>query len=196
MDKRRPASNCKIKANNFIDELVFEKLNKKHITPSPVCSDEVFMRRVYLGITGALPANKEVRSFLADRNPGKRKILIDKLLASDEFADYWAMKWSDILRVKAEFPSNLWPVAAEAYHRWIRTCIGQNMPYDKFAYALLTSSGSNFKTPQVNFYRAMPKKDPLSILNAVALPLMGSRAQKWSDEERYGMAAFFCKGRL
>ena len=65
------------------------------------------------------------------------------------------MKWSDLLRVKAEFPINLWPNAAQAYHRWIRTCIKENMPYDQFVRELLTSSGSNFRVPPVNFYRAM-----------------------------------------
>ena len=117
--------------------------------------------------------------FVLDRNPNKRRVLIDRLLERDEFADYWAMKWSDLLRVKAEFPINLWPNAAQAYHRWIRTSIKDNMPYDQFVRELLTASGSNFRVPPVNFYRAMQNKEPQAIAQAVALTFMGTRAEKW-----------------
>ena len=89
-----------------------------------------------------IPTALEARDFILDQSPNKRAVLIDRLLARDEFADYWAMKWSDLLRVKAEFPINLWPNAAQAYHRWIRTAIRNNMPFDEFARELLTSSGS------------------------------------------------------
>ncbi len=85
------------------------------------------------------------------------------MLEQPEFADYWAMKWCDLLRVKAEFPINLWPNAAQAYHRWIHSAVKNNLPYDQFAYQLLTSSGSNFRTPQVNFYRALQSKEPEAI---------------------------------
>jgi hypothetical protein len=112
-------------------------------------------------------------------------------LERDEFADYWAMKWGDILRVKSEFPINLWPNAAQAYHHWIRTCIKDNMPYDQFVRELLTSSGSNFRVPPVNFYRAVQNKDPQSIAKAVALTFMGTRAEKWPGNKLSGMAAFF-----
>ena len=86
--------------------------------------------------------------------------MIDRLLERDELADYWAMKWSDLLRIKAEFPINLWPNAAQAYYHWIRTSIRENKPYDRFARELLTSSGSNFRVPPVNFYRAIQSRQP------------------------------------
>ena len=101
------------------------------------------------------------------------------------------MKWSDLLRVKAEFPINLWPNAAQAYHRWIRTRIKENMPYDRFVREMLTASGSNFRVPQVNFYRAVQSKEPQAIAQAVALTFMGARAEKWPKERLAGMAAFF-----
>ena len=101
------------------------------------------------------------------------------------------MKWSDLLRVKAEFPINLWPNAAQAYHRWIRTCIKENMPYDRFVRELLTASGSNFRVPPVNFYRAVQSREPQAIAQAVALTFMGARAEKWPKERLAGMAAFF-----
>jgi len=108
-----------------------------------------------------------------------------------EFADYWAMKWSDTLRVKAEFPINLWPNAAQAYHRWIREQILTNRPYDEFARELLTSSGSNFRTPAVNFYRATQSQEPSAIADSVALTFMGTRVADWPEEERAKLEAFF-----
>jgi hypothetical protein len=101
------------------------------------------------------------------------------------------MKWSDLLRVKSEFPINLWPNAVQSYHRWIRDSIKSNKPYDQFARELLTSSGSNFRVPPVNFYRAMQNHEPAGIAQTVALTLMGERAEKWPEEELAGMAAFF-----
>ena len=101
------------------------------------------------------------------------------------------MKWSDLLRVKAEFPINLWPNAAQAYHRWIRTSIRDNKPYDQFVREMLTSSGSNFRVPQVNFYRAVQSREPQALAQAVALTFMGMRAEKWPKERLAGMAAFF-----
>jgi hypothetical protein len=103
------------------------------------------------------------------------------------------MKWSDLLRVKAEFPINLWPNAAQAYHRWIRTSIKDNKPYDQFARELLTASGSNFREPTVNFYRAIENKSPEGVAQGVALTLMGVRAEKWPKAQLEGMAVFFTK---
>lgn len=176
-----------------IDELVFDKLKAKGITPAAPCSDGVFVRRVYLDVIGTLPTAKEAREFLKDTNPNKRQVLIDRLLEREEFADYWAMKWGDILRVKAEFPINLWPNAARAYHHWIRTSIRENLPYDQFARALLTSSGSNFRNPPVNFYRALQRKDAATTAPAVALTFMGVRPPSWSAERWSGMATFFAQ---
>ncbi|HRX81680.1 MAG TPA: DUF1553 domain-containing protein, partial [Pirellulaceae bacterium] len=117
--------------------------------------------------------------------------LIDRLLERDEFADYWAMKWGDVLRIKAEFPVNLWPNAAQAYHRWVRSSIAENKPYDRFARELLTSSGSNFRVAPVNFYRAIQNKTPEGITSAVALTFMGTRTDSWSKSQLAGTAIFF-----
>jgi hypothetical protein len=176
-----------------IDELVFAKLKELKIPPALLCSDGVFLRRVYLDMIGTLPTAQEAKDFLQDKNPEKRRLLIEQLFRRQEFADYWAMKWSDLLRIKAEFPINLWPNAAQAYHHWIRVAIRDNMPYDRFVRELLTSSGSNFRTPQVNFYRAVQKKDPTTLAQAVALAFMGARAEKWPTERLAGMATFFSK---
>ncbi|MEW6156859.1 MAG: DUF1549 domain-containing protein, partial [Verrucomicrobiota bacterium] len=184
-------SNAELRPYNPIDQIVLAHLEKNQVRPARICSDEVFVRRVYLDVIGTLPSAVEVRDFLLDASPDKRARLIDRLLAREEFADYWAMKWSDLLRVKAEFPINLWPNAAQAYHRWIRTSIKENKPYDRFAHELLTSSGSNFREPPVNFYRAMQNRDPQGIARTVALTFMGTRAEKWSTNRLAELAAFF-----
>ena len=103
------------------------------------------------------------------------------------------MKWSDILRIKAEFPVNLWPNAAQAYHRWIRDSIASGIGLDCFARELLTANGSNFRVPQVNFYRAVQSNEPDAIAHAVALTFLGARAEKWPRERLEGMAAFFAR---
>jgi hypothetical protein len=176
-----------------IDRLVFKKLKQKGVTPAPLCSDAVFVRRVYLDVIGTLPTAQEAKSFLADQNPKKRTVLIDRLLERKEFADYWATKWCDLLRVKSEYPINLWPNSVQSYHRWIRTCIRQDMPYDRFVRELLTSSGSNFNVPQVNFYRAVQSREPTALAQAVAISFMGVRPESWPKERWADMAVFFAK---
>jgi len=174
-----------------IDRLVFGKLSKLGIQPANVCSDAVFVRRAFFDVIGTLPTAQEAREFILDRSPDKRKALVERLLARDEFVDYWAMKWGDILRLKAEFPINLWPNAVQAYYRWIHTALKQNLPYDKFARELLTASGSNFRVGQVNFYRAAQSRDPQALAQVAALTFMGMRAENWPKQRLEGMAAFF-----
>jgi hypothetical protein len=140
---------------------------------------------------GTLPTPAEAKRFLSSNSVNKRSELIEELFERPEFADYWALKWCDLLRVKAEFPSKLWPNAVQAYHRWVRTALFKNMPYDEFSRALLTSSGSNFRVAPVNFYRAMPKREPEEIARIVALTFMGTRTDKWDQDKLLGMAAFF-----
>lgn len=182
-----------IHGHNSVDDQVFRDLITLGIQPAKGCSDEAFLRRVYLDTLGTLPTVYEAKSFLDNHGDDKRKELIDELLQRPEFADYWAMKWCDILRVKAEFPINLWPGAAQAYHRWVHTAIKNNMPFDQFARELLTSSGSNFRTPQVNFYRALQSKEPEAIATAVALTFLCERTEGWPPSRLEGMAQFFSK---
>ena len=156
-----------------------------------LCSDAVFVRRAHLDVIGTLPTAQEARDFIQNKNANKRLVLVNQLLEREEFTDYWAMKWSDLLRVKAEFPINLWPNAAQAYYLWIRTSIWENKPYDRFVRELLTSSGSNFRVPPVNFYRAMQNKEADGIATTVALTFLGSRAEFWPKHYLPGMKAFF-----
>ena len=178
------------KPANRIDEIVFAKLNALGIQPI-LCSDAVFVRRAYLDLTGKLPSADEAKAFIQDADQNKRVALIGRLLDQSAHIDYWAMKWSDILKVKAEFPVKLWPNAAQAYHRWVWESIAQNKPYDQFARELLTSSGSNFRVGPVNFYRAIQDKTPEGIAAAVGLALMGTRVHLWPEDRRAGMTVFF-----
>jgi hypothetical protein len=174
-----------------IDDLVFAKLRKQNIPIAPFCSDAVFVRRAFLDAIGTLPTAQETKAFLTDQNPKKRRVLIDRLLDRKEFADYWTVKWCDLLRVKSEYPINLWPNAAQGYHHWIHGCIQANMPYDRFVRSMLTASGSNFDEPRVNFYRAIQGREPTNVAQAVALTFMGVRPEGWPQDRWTGMSAFF-----
>lgn len=174
-----------------LDRLVLADLERLGIPPAALCSDAVFVRRTFLDVIGTLPTAREVRAFLEDPAPDKRARLVEHLLARPEFADYWAMKWSDLLRVKAEFPINLWPNAAQAYHRWILASVRTNLPLDRFVRDLITASGSNFRDGPANFYRAMQNRDPVGIARTVALTFLASRAEHWPSNRLAGLAAFF-----
>ncbi len=178
---------------NGVDTRVLAALQQRGIEAAHPCSDEVFIRRVYLDVIGTLPEPSDVREFLQDDRPDKRATLIEALLKREEFADYWALKWCDLLRVKAEFPINLWPNAVQCYHRWIRDAVRENRPYDQFVRELLTSSGSNFRVPPVNFYRAVQSREPAGLAEAVALTFMGVRFASWPEERREQMAVFFSR---
>ena len=180
-------------AEGKIDLLVFGALKKAGLEAARPCSDEVFVRRVFLDVIGLPPMAAEVRSFLKDTRPDKRAVLIDSLLARDEYVDYWSMKWCDLLRVKSEFPINLWPNAVQAYQRWVRECLAENLPCDRMARQLLTASGSNFRVPPVNFHRAVQGRGPQPLAAAVALTFMGSRIEKWPADRRAGMEALFSR---
>ncbi len=176
-----------------IDKLVLAALRRERIRPANLCSDPVFVRRAYLDIIGTLPKPAEVLAFMKNPRPRKRAALINQLMEREEFAEYWALKWSDLLRVKSEFPIKLWPNAVQAYHRWIRDAIRNNKPYDEFVRELLTSSGSNFRVPPVNFYRAIQGREPPAIAAAVALTFMGTRLAEWPEERRLAMETFFSR---
>lgn len=184
-------SNVSFDPQTAIDHFVMQKLAELGIEPARLCSDAVFLRRLYVDTLGTLPTAEEAQVFLDDTDPDKRRKLVEHVLQRPEYADYWAMKWCDILRVKAEFPIKLWPNAAQAYHRWVRAAMKENMPYDEFARQLLTSSGSNFRTPQVNFYRAVQSKTPEALASAVALTFLGQRTDRWPAQRLQGMSVFF-----
>ncbi len=185
-------------ANNFVDELIFAKLEHLKILPSELCSDAEFLRRAYLDLTGRLPRISETRAFLADPSEDKRQRLVDQLLATDDFAEFWTLKWADILRAN---PKKLQTVGVHKFHRWIFENIRDDRPLDEFAQELLTARGSVFENPPANFWRA--SRDALDATETTAQLFLGVRIQcakchnhpfeRWSQDNYYGIAAAFTR---
>ena len=176
-----------------VDRLVAKELSKRGIEAANPASEEVFFRRAYVDITGTIPPPQAWRKYLRIEPDKRRRALIGALMETEAFADNWTRKWGDLLRIKSEFPINLWPNGVQAYYRWIRESVAANMPYDEFARHLLTSSGSNFRVPAVNFYRAIEGQEPKTIASAVSLSLMGVRFGSWSDSQQSDMANVFSR---
>jgi hypothetical protein len=181
---------------NAIDKHVDRKLSKLNITPSELCDDAEFLRRVTLDLAGALPTPAEVRAFLADRTSDKRSKRIDELLARPSFADLMALRWADVLRVDRQA---LGHERAYAYHRWIRESFAKNRPLDEFAREIITAEGLLQDTPQAAFYRAATKPGEMaSTLSQVFLGVRIACAEchhhpsdRWSQTDYTGMVAFF-----
>jgi hypothetical protein len=180
---------------NFIDTLVFRKLRKLNVLPSEPVGDAEFLRRVYLDIIGTLPTPDEARRFLADTAANKRTRLVDALLDRPEFADYWALKWSDILRVDRQV---LGHKRAYAYYRWIRESFAANKPLDRFARELVTAEGPLAEVGAANFFKVVNKPgEAASTLSQVFLGVRIGCAEchhhpfdRWSQDDYYGMQAF------
>ncbi len=140
------------------------------------CSDATFMRRTYLLLTGEIPNHLQCKAFLGNTSQSKRAALIDSLVKSDGCTRYMQMRWGDILRIKSEFPSNLWPNGVQAYNSWLYHHLLRNTPYDEMVRELLLSTGSNFKSPAVNFYRAFLERTPQAIYSNINLLFLGRRS--------------------
>jgi hypothetical protein len=186
------------KANNFVDTLVFKKLNQLQILPSDLCSDEEFLRRSYLDLTGRLPEIDETRDFLADKAADKRGKLVDQLLDTEDFASFWTLKWSDILRSNSK---KVTVIGTHKFQRWIFDAIRNDKGVDKFTHELLTAKGSVFENPAANYWRA--SRDPNDATETTAQLFLGIRIQcakchnhpfeKWSQDNYYGIAAAFTR---
>ncbi len=184
---------------NFIDEKVFAKLKESGIPPSPVCDDATFIRRVTIDIAGRLPTLEEVQQFLADKDPHKRDKLIDRLLDSPDYADYFANKWAAVLRIKRE--ANVTVRSNYAFREWIRQSLLENKPYDQFVREIIAASGEVGQHPPVTWYRHVRQINEQ--VEDVAQLFLGLRIQcarchhhpfeKWSQQDYYGMAAFFSR---
>ena len=186
----------KLKANNFIDPLVDAKLKKLNVNPSEAADDYTFVRRVYLDIIGTLPTPHEVRKFVKDRTADKRTKLVDALLERPEYADYWALKWADLLRVER---GTLGHKRAYAFYRWIRESISENKPYDSFVRELITAEGLIDEVPAANFYRVASK--PGDAANSISQVFLGIRItcaechhhpyDRWGQDDYHRLSAFF-----
>jgi hypothetical protein len=206
----------------YIDRLVWARLNRLRIQPSAPASDSQFLRRAYLDLIGTLPTPEEARVFLAECEGerasrsrsgaeaqsvggGKgavapalasRARLVDRLLARPEYADYWALKWSDLLRVNKDA---LGSKGAYTFYRWIRESLAENMPYDRFVREIVGASGSSAQNGPVNLYRALSKPDDAA--SSVSQVFLGVRLEcaqchhhpfeKWTQDDYFGMVGFF-----
>ncbi len=186
------------KAANFVDEHVFAKLRSLRINPSPIADDSVFVRRAYLDLLGLLPTAGEARQFVTDQRPDKRARLIDDLLHRPEFADFWALKWADLLRNEEKALDRK---GVHNFHRWIRRGIEHGKPLDRFVAELIASRGSTYTTPPANYYRAM--RDPFTRAESTAQLFLGVRLQcakchnhpfdRWTQDDYYSWANLFAR---
>jgi hypothetical protein len=184
---------------NYIDELVGVKLQQLRMLPSPLCSDEVYLRRVTIDITGLLPTAEEYREFIDDPAPDKRAKLVDRLLARKEFAEIWAMKWANLLMIRSGGPSQVKPKSVHLYFNWLTNKIANNVPIDQIARELLGAKGGTFTNPAANFFDI--ERNTLPLAENVAQVFMGMRIQcaqchnhpfdRWTMDDYYGFTAFF-----
>ena len=173
-----------------IDRLVNKELSARGIPLSERCGDDVFLRRLYLVTTSRTPPPDIVRQFLEDKSPDKRTKMIDKILASDEYVENQVLKWGDLLRVKSEFSSNIWPNGVQAYNRWLMEQLRDNTPYDVMVKNLLISTGSNFRSPAVNFYRINLERSPEVFLRDINQIFMGMRNYQGGSEPFFIQVSF------
>lgn len=192
--------------NNEVDQHIFTKLKLLNILPSELCTDQEFLRRVYLDLGGILPTADEARAFLADMSTDKRARLIDRLLDRPEFADFWTYKWLDVLR------SNRLTIqikGSHVYRQWLRSHIERNTPWDQVVRELLTASGSTFDNPPANYYRgpyhhgAPVVRDAQGLAEMTSQLFFGIRMQcaqchnhpfeRWTQDDYYHMAAWFAQ---
>ena len=186
-----------------IDKLVAAKWQRMKISPSGLCTDEEFVRRIYLDLTGLPPTSDRVKSFLKDDTPTRKKrdALIDELIGSPEFVDHWTNKWSDMLQVNSKF---LGGEGAKLFQAWIKEEVKTNTPYDEFAYKILTASGSNKENPAASYYKIL--RDPDMIMENTTHLFLATRFncnkchdhpfERWTQDQYFETAAYFAQVEL
>jgi hypothetical protein len=183
--------------NNYVDTLVHKKLKDLRIAPSELCTDEAFVRRVYLDVVGLLPTPEEYDRFMKATVPNKREALVDELLGRKEFAELWVMKWAELLQIKSS--NQVSYKATLLYYNWLQDKISRNVPVNEWVQELLGATGGTFKNPATNYYQN--ETDILKVSENVAQVFMGMRIQcsqchnhpfdRWTMNDYYGFAAFF-----
>ena len=186
-------------SGNYIDPLVAGKLHKLRIVPSELCTDEQFLRRATIDITGTLPDEEQFSTFIADSSPDKRQALVDKLLARKEFTEVWVMKFAELLQIRTNPNNQVSYKATLLYYNWLQERIANNVPFNKIVQELLSSTGGTFTNPSTNYYQI--ERDTLKLSENVAQVFMGMRLQcaqchnhpfdRWTMDDYYSFAAFF-----
>jgi hypothetical protein len=183
-----------------VDKFTAKKWKELGLVPSELCTDEVFIRRVYVDITGTLPTPKEVLAFVADTDAAKRDKLVDRLLDSPEYAYFFANKWADILRVKRRQQADR-AAGTFAFHDWIREQVAADTPYSEFVRSIIASSGDERKAPPTVWYKEIDK--PEQFVDDISQVFLGQRLacanchhhpyEKWSQDDYWGLAAFYAR---
>jgi hypothetical protein len=196
IDKRMP-DYPRVEARNYVDQFVFAKLRKFQILPSALSSDSEFLRRVCLDLTGTLPPPRRVREFLANKDPHKREKLIEILLNSPEYVDYWGFQFSDLLRVTGSGPYT--PEGTKAYENWVINSIAANKPYDQIARERIAAQG--YSAPARNLYYVGELSTPEVLMPELIRLFMGRRIEcaqchnhpfePWTQNQFWGLAAYF-----
>lgn len=185
---------------NFIDELNLSQLKTLHLLPSPRCDDETFLRRATLDTVGRLPTSEQRREFLAAPESMRRDQLIDRLLSSEDFSDYWTYRWSDILVING---TRLRPVAVETYYKWLHEAVRQNMPWDQLVREIITARGKSDENGATNFYAL--NQSPEDMTENACQAFLGLSIgcakchnhplEKWTNDQYYSMANMFARVR-
>lgn len=186
------------KAHNYVDRHIDAKLCTLRTNPSEVASDHQYLRRVYLDLLGVLPTADEARAFVLSKDRKKRTKLIDQLLERPEFAEHWAIKWADLLRLEEKALDRK---GVELFHRWIRESIANDKPIDQFVREIITARGSTYQNPPANFYRAA--RTPITRAETAAQVFLGTRLacaqchnhpfDKWTMDDYYDWAGLFAR---
>lgn len=185
---------------NYVDDLVYAKLKSMKTLASDICTDEEFLRRVSIDLTGLPPSLEDVRAFLADTRDSqvKRREVVDRLIGSREYVEYWTNKWADLLQVNRKF---LGEEGALALRNWIKDSIATNKPYDQFAREVLTASGSTIENPPAAYYKII--RDPESLMENTTHLFLAVRFncnkchdhpfERWTQDQYYHLSAYFAQ---
>ena len=186
-------------SRNFVDDAVFANLKELGIPPSPLCDDATFLRRVSLDLAGRLPTEEERAAFFGSHEPNKRSQVVDSLLRSTEYADFFANKWTAMLKNRRDDASDI--TSNFAFHAWVRDSLLANKPYDQMVRELLAATGTVISNPPVVWYKRV--KEPKQQVEDVAQLFLGVRVQcaqchhhpfeRWSQDDYYSFAAFFAQ---
>jgi hypothetical protein len=186
---------------NTIDEKGLAKLEALGIPPSPDAGDLAFLRRAYLDATGTLPPAAEVKSFVRDSDPARRDKLVDRLLGSREYVDYWTYKWSELFLVSSR---KLPAPAMWSFYRFIRESVSENRPWDQFAREIITSKGSTLTHGASGFF--VMHRDPIDLAETSSMAFLGLSLtcarchnhplEKWTQDQYYGFASLFARVKL
>lgn len=188
---------------NYIDTLVYDKLEKLKVLPSELCTDADFIRRVSIDLTGLPPSAEAVEAFLADptETQAKRAALVDSLLGSPEYIEHWTNKWADLLQVNRKF---LGEEGSIALRNWIKDSVASNKPYNEFAHEILTASGSTLENPPAAYYKVL--RDPDLLMENTTHLFLAVRFncnkchdhpfERWTQDQYYEMAAYFAQVKM